>query len=117
MSFGNDLTVFQNNGTTSSNPYIRSNGSYVVLESRTNANGGGVYIANDNAADVYIGVAGGNQYFYAPNFQSVAPNWVTSLSQTTVGAAGAASALPATPAGYVKIKVNGTNLVIPAYNP
>lgn len=117
VSFGNDLTVFQNNGTTSSNPYIRSNGSYVVLESRTNANGGGIYIANDNAADVYIGVAGGNQYFYAPNFQSVAPNWVTSLSQTTVGAAGAASALPATPAGYVKIKVNGTNLVIPAYNP
>lgn len=117
VSFGNDLTVFQNNGTTSSNPYIRSNGSYVVLESRTNANGGGIYIANDNAADVYIGVAGGNQYFYAPNFNSVAPNWVTSLSQTTVGAAGAASALPATPAGYVKIKVNGTNLVIPAYNP
>lgn len=117
VSFGNDLTVFQNNGTTSSNPYIRSNGSYVVFESRTNANGGGIYIANDNAADVYIGVAGGNQYFYAPNFNSVAPNWVTSLSQTTVGAAGAASALPATPAGYVKIKVNGTNLVIPAYNP
>lgn len=117
VSFGNDLTVFQNNGTTSSNPYIRSNGSYVVLESRTNANGGGIYIANDNAADVYIGAAGGNQYFYAPNFNSVAPNWVTSLSQTTVGAAGAASALPATPAGYVKIKVNGTNLVIPAYNP
>lgn len=117
VSFGNDLTVFQNNGTTSSNPYIRSNGSYVVFESRTNANGGGIYIANDNAADVYIGVAGGNQYFYAPNFNSVAPNWVTSLSQTTVGAAGAASALPATPAGYVKIKVNGTDLVIPAYNP
>lgn len=117
IDIGNDLTIFTNNSTTSGRPYVRSNGSYLVLESRTNANGGGIYLANDNAADVYVGVAGGNQYFYAPNFQSVAPNWVTSLSQTTVGAAGAASALPATPAGYVKIKVNGTNLVIPAYNP
>ena len=117
VSFGNDLTVFQNNGTTSSNPYIRSNGSYVVFESRTNANGGGIYLANDNAADIVLGFAGGTQSLYQPSFVSTAPNWVTGLSQSTVGAAGAASALPATPAGYVKIKVNGTNLVIPAYNP
>lgn len=35
--------------------------------------------------------------------------------QTTVGAAGAASALPATPSTYFKIKVNGVEYVVPAY--
>jgi hypothetical protein len=36
--------------------------------------------------------------------------------QTTVGAAGGASALPATPVVYVKIKVDGVEIVIPGYN-
>jgi hypothetical protein len=35
--------------------------------------------------------------------------------QTTVGAAGAASALPATPSTYFKIKVSGVEYVVPAY--
>lgn len=35
--------------------------------------------------------------------------------QTTVGAAGAASALPATPTTYVEININGTALQIPCY--
>ena len=35
--------------------------------------------------------------------------------QTTVGAAGGASALPATPTKYFKIKVNGVAYVVPAY--
>ena len=37
------------------------------------------------------------------------------VAQTTVGAAGAANALPATPSTYFKIKVNGTEYVVPAY--
>jgi hypothetical protein len=36
-------------------------------------------------------------------------------TQTTVGAAGGASALPATPTGYVIINVAGTNRVMPFY--
>jgi len=36
-------------------------------------------------------------------------------SQTTVGAAGVASALPGTPALYFKVKVNGVEYVVPAY--
>lgn len=36
-------------------------------------------------------------------------------SQTTVGAAGGASALPATPTGYWKIAVDGTTRVVPFY--
>ena len=36
-------------------------------------------------------------------------------AQGTVGAAGAASALPATPTGYFTIKVNGSTFVVPYY--
>jgi hypothetical protein len=37
-------------------------------------------------------------------------------TQTTVGSAGGASALPATPTGYIKIKIGGTLRVIPFYD-
>lgn len=43
------------------------------------------------------------------NLQSVA-------TATTVGAAGGASALPATPLGYITIQIAGTNRKIPYYN-
>jgi hypothetical protein len=36
-------------------------------------------------------------------------------AQGTVGAAGAASALPATPSGYIEFKINGTAYVMPYY--
>lgn len=35
--------------------------------------------------------------------------------QTTVGAAGGGSALPATPTGYILISINGTNQAVPYY--
>lgn len=38
------------------------------------------------------------------------------LTQTTIGAAGAASALPANPLGYVTLTVNGAGVKIPYYN-
>lgn len=38
-----------------------------------------------------------------------------SPSQGTVGAAGAASAVPATPTGYVEVKIQGTAYVIPYF--
>jgi hypothetical protein len=37
------------------------------------------------------------------------------VAQSTVGSAGIASALPATPSTYFKIKVNGVEYVVPAY--
>jgi hypothetical protein len=37
-------------------------------------------------------------------------------TSTVVGAAGAASALPATPAGYIQIPINGTQYKIPFYS-
>jgi hypothetical protein len=47
------------------------------------------------------------------------PRWVNASNvQTTVGAVGGASALPATPAKYLKVKDSaGTTYVVPAYNP
>lgn len=39
----------------------------------------------------------------------------TGLTQTTVGAAGGASDLPASPTGYMKLDVNGTTRVVPFY--
>ena len=36
-------------------------------------------------------------------------------TQTTVGAAGGASALPATPTGYLVVTIDGTERVIPYY--
>lgn len=40
---------------------------------------------------------------------------LTSTSQTTVGAAGGASALPATPTGYIPVLIGGVEYVIPYY--
>jgi len=37
-------------------------------------------------------------------------------SQSTVGAAGGASALPATPVTYIRLKMDGTTRKIPVYN-
>lgn len=43
------------------------------------------------------------------------PEFRTADTQTTVGAAGVASALPVLPEGYVKIKVEGVDMVSPFY--
>lgn len=43
-------------------------------------------------------------------------NFATTGTATTIGAAGGASALPATPLGYVIIKIAGTDRKIPYYN-
>jgi hypothetical protein len=42
-------------------------------------------------------------------------NVQTQLTQSTVGSAGAADALPATPSGYVEIVIGGTTYVLPFY--
>jgi hypothetical protein len=43
-------------------------------------------------------------------------NFSTTGTATTIGAAGGASALPATPLGYVIVKIGGTDRKIPFYN-
>lgn len=36
-------------------------------------------------------------------------------TQTTVGAAGGATALPATPTGYIVVVINGAEYIVPYY--
>lgn len=59
-----DLTIFTNNSTTTGNPYMRSNGSYLAIESRSNANGGFITLNGDQAADVYLTQGGGTTRIY-----------------------------------------------------
>ncbi len=42
-------------------------------------------------------------------------NFITAPTRTTVGAAGGASALPATPSGYLEIQINGVAYQMPFY--
>lgn len=42
---------------------------------------------------------------------------ITQTKQTTVGAAGGASAQPATPLGYLLVALNGSNVAVPYHNP
>lgn len=43
------------------------------------------------------------------------PIFASAKTQTTVGAAGAASALPATPTGYIQMMIGSTQYVVPFY--
>jgi hypothetical protein len=93
----------------------------------SNYGGSGLWYIND----VYLGTSGDNLrslgqtaqrftnvYTYDLDMQGT-PKWNNAANaQTTVGAAGGASALPATPTKYLKVKDSaGTTYVIPAYAP
>ena len=60
--------------------------------------------ANASNADLQIGTAGTGVID------------VLTATQSTVGSAGGASALPGQPTGYIKIKIGGTLRVIPFYD-
>jgi hypothetical protein len=47
--------------------------------------------------------------------QPTPPVLTAALTQATVGAAGGATALPATPTGYLKLSINGTVFAVPYY--
>lgn len=55
----NDLRIFTNNGSTTTQPYMRSDGNYLVIESRSTANGGTIYLGNDNNTNVNLTSGGG----------------------------------------------------------
>lgn len=64
VSFGNDLVLFTNNSTTSASPYMRSNGNYLAMESRSNANGGFITLNDLQAGDVILTQGGGTTRIY-----------------------------------------------------
>lgn len=66
--------------------------------------------ANTTAANTALAVTNA-----AGHLDGSVTDWATASKQTTVGAAGGASALPATPTGYLKMFVAGVAMVIPYY--
>lgn len=79
---------------------------------------GNMSLINTDGSNIY-GTAGAHQFF-VDGVQKFAINDVgrpqfDGGTQTTVGSAGAGSALPATPTGYVIINIGGTEYVMPYY--
>lgn len=71
---------------------------------------GGAYVDNRSGTKTTLQVSGTDKF-------GISGDKLLSgtLTQSTVGAAGVASALPATPSGYLRIVAGGTELVIPLY--
>jgi hypothetical protein len=91
--WGNPLTLGQS-----------QNSSSITLKTITGLGAGGVYI-NAQFILTEVGI----------NPVQAAQVGISATTQTTVGAAGGASALPTTPLGYLLINVAGTNAVIPYF--
>lgn len=101
-------------------PALQANGSgnaqYVAYFNKTGTGSGSVlYIANKGTGNTISAVDATAEVFAVT--AAGLPKWSAAANaQTTVGAAGAASALPATPAKYLKVQdSSGTTYVIPAY--
>ena len=82
---------------------------YIFADNRTPQ----LLLTSGSAAGVYAPIAN-------PTFTGVvthpAPAVLTAATTaTTVGAAGGATALPATPTGYLSMSINGTTFKIPYY--
>jgi hypothetical protein len=96
---------------------LTSQNSGVTLVVQKNGTGAGPAQQIINAGTgLSLDVRSGSASLWAVTSAGL-PQWVaTANQQTTVGAAGGASALPATPTKYFKIVDSaGTTLVIPAY--
>jgi phage-related tail fiber protein len=75
---------------------------------------GTLVVANSSSGFIYYRVTSANPIAIgtdAIEFESVG----FGASQQTVGSAGGASALPATPSGYVFVQVSGNEYVVPYY--
>ena len=59
-------------------------------------------------------IAAGWQVNHGPDGSHRVLTW-TGDAQTTVGAAGAGTALPATPSGYIPMTIDGVEYVLPFY--
>lgn len=84
----------------------------------SNAGGASIVIKNDPAALFrLVKTADGVSFDRVLEINgSGVVNYRMTPTQTTVGSAGVASALPAAPSGYLEIQINGVARVIPFYN-
>ncbi len=127
LNIGGDTNLYR-----SAANYLKTDDSFATgLELRV---GTDVVVNLDNVGKIYFGSAldtnlyrsAANQLktddsFFALNFNATAAaailSWTQSAAtQSTVGAAGGASALPANPRGYLKfVDHGGTTVVVPYY--
>lgn len=122
--------------STGAAPIIWAEGSdtNVGLEYRTQNAGSHLFITDDSTGPIQVAIthtASANRYITLTGSNGGNPKIATSGGSldigsavvftgqtvgTTVGAAGGASALPATPLGYLTTSINGTACKIPYYN-
>lgn len=105
-SSGADATTFCG-GTNVNSSWVKGVGGHLSVG--TNTASKNLYLGANNTEFMQC-VAGGQVLF------TQLMKWVSGNEQTTVGAAGAASAIPGNPTKWLKVKgSDGTTLVIPAF--
>lgn len=97
-----DFSRLQFGGTTNSFPSLKRSGANLIVR------------AADDSADVAI-LAFGHVSTGAAITAAAGAVCYGGTTATTVGAAGGASALPATPTGYIIVNVAGTQMKVPYY--
>lgn len=97
-----DFNLLQLGGTTGSFPAIQRNGSNIRFRTADNTSNTSTIALNSLVTGQAVSGGAGVVAF-------------GSTTQTTVGAAGAASALPATPSGYLRLFIGTTEFVLPYY--
>jgi hypothetical protein len=99
---GTDFTRLQFGGTTASFPALQRSGANLQVVDAASSGYTTVLALNFWATGPAVTVSAGNVSYGG-------------TTATTVGAAGGASALPATPTGYIIVNVAGTQMKVPYY--
>lgn len=113
-----DFALFQNGANDNATIINRSASSGAGISLTTSAGVNSPINMNPNGVNAasFNGGAGGGNAIIGVSGNADAIGFRT-LTQTTIGAAGGASALPATPLGYMTVTVNAASVKIPYYNP
>ena len=90
-------------------------GIYIAAQSGAATTNIGLYNAGTSTLVGNVSMSGNFNVTGAATTQSAGVLSIGGTQQTTVGAAGGASALPATPTGYIKCYIGATQVVIPYY--
>ncbi len=118
----NGVVTEQNSAASLTRNVIKNtNVTSQQVDTQFNNANGSTYVGQNATADSYINNIGSGKVIIQQSsvdrlgVDSIARIIVGTQSQTTVGAAGGASALPATPTGYLRIIKGGVDYVIPYY--
>lgn len=113
-----DFALFQNGSNDDCTIINRSATAGAGIDITTSAGVNSPINMNPNGVNAasFNGGAGGGNAIIGVSGNADAIGFRT-LTQTSIGAAGGASALPATPVGYMTVTVNAASVKIPYYNP